>query len=94
MRSYPAMGTVKAAIVPEEQRAAVYSAFRVPLNVIVLALMLCSLSYKVCFVANATLLTVLCMLQIRFVCRNGVVQGGQDYIQSGSPEETVFDPWS
>ncbi len=68
------MGIAKAAIVPEKQRAAVYNVFRVPLNVIVLALMLCSLSYKVCFLANAILLTVLCILQIRFVWRNGVVQ--------------------
>ena len=34
--SYPAMGTVKGAIVPEDQRAAIYNVFRFPLNLFIL----------------------------------------------------------
>ncbi|EED86917.1 predicted protein, partial [Thalassiosira pseudonana CCMP1335] len=33
---YPAMGTVKGTIVPEDQRAAIYNVFRLPLNLLVL----------------------------------------------------------
>jgi len=37
---FPAMGTVKSQIVPEEARATIYNIFRIPLNAIVLAVLL------------------------------------------------------
>ena len=72
------MGTVKASVVPEEQRAAVYSIFRLPLNLFMLVNLLCDLSYENSFIANAIFLMVVCILQIRNVWKNsyiGDVQG-------------------
>jgi hypothetical protein len=63
--SYPAMGTVKGAIVPEDQRAAIYNVFRFPLNLFMLAFLVGDFSTEFSFTANAVLLMVTCVLQIR-----------------------------
>lgn len=64
---YPAMGTVKGTIVPEHQRAAIYNVFRLPLNLLVLVYLVGDFSTEVSFLANAILLLVACVLQIRIV---------------------------
>ena len=68
---YPAMGTVKGTIVPEDQRAAIYNVFRLPLNFLVLVNLVWNLSYGASFLMNAVLLMVACVLQIRIVKRLG-----------------------
>lgn len=77
MHSYPAMGTVKGTIVPEDQRAAIYNVFRLPLNLIVLVYLVGDFSTEASFFANAMLLLVACALQLRSFsssgCDNGVV---------------------
>jgi len=64
---YPAMGTVKGTIVPEDQRAAIYNVFRLPLNLVVLVYLVGDFSTEISFSANAMLLLVACMLQIKIV---------------------------
>jgi hypothetical protein len=59
------MGTVKGAIVPEDQRAAIYNVFRLPLNLFMLAYLVGDYSTESSFMANAVLLMVTCILQIR-----------------------------
>jgi len=76
---YPAMGTVKGTIVPEDQRAAIYNVFRLPLNLLVLVYLVGDFSTEVSFLANATLLMVACVLQIRIVRSSGVVSNGNDH---------------
>ena len=65
------MGTVKAAIVPEDQRATIYNVFRLPMNAIVLVNLLCNLTYNVSFAANASMLLVASVSQIMYVCSYG-----------------------
>jgi hypothetical protein len=64
------MGTVKGAIVPEDQRAAIYNVFRLPLNLFMLAFLFCDFSTESSFAANATLLMATCILQIRLAWRD------------------------
>ena len=53
---FPLLGTLKGAIVPEDQRAAIYNVFRIPLNCIVLFSLLTHLSPTTSFALNAVLL--------------------------------------
>ncbi|KAL7541550.1 hypothetical protein ACHAXR_011032 [Thalassiosira sp. AJA248-18] len=69
---YPAMGTVKGTIVPEDQRAAIYNVFRLPLNLLVLVYLVGDFSTQKSFLANAALLMLACTLQIHTV-RGGIV---------------------
>lgn len=62
---FPSMGTMKAAIVPEDNRAATYNLFRIPLNAIVLCSLLTDLTPRVSFALCATMLGVCTALQIR-----------------------------
>lgn len=55
---WPIMGTQKGGIVPEDQRAAIYNLFRIPLNFIVLTSLLTDLTPKQSFSANTTMLAV------------------------------------
>ncbi len=59
------MGTVKAAVVPEDQRAAIYNVYRIPLNLFMLAYLFGDFSAEASFTANAILLMVICILQAR-----------------------------
>lgn len=68
---YPAMGTVKGTIVPEDQRAAIYNVFRLPLNLLVLLYLVGDFSTQLSFLANAMLLLVSCVLQYRIVQGSG-----------------------
>ena len=55
---WPIMGTQKGGIVPEDQRAAIYNLFRIPLNFIVLTSLLTDLTPKQSFSANTIMLAV------------------------------------
>ena len=77
--SYPAMGTVKGTIVPEDQRAAIYNVFRLPLNLLVLIYLIGDFSTEVSFLANAFLLMGACILQLRLVRAHGVAHGREGH---------------
>ena len=55
---WPAIGTVKAVLVPEAVRATMYNLFRVPLNVVVLVVLLTDLPPPVAFAVTSVLLAV------------------------------------
>ena len=59
------MGTVKGTMVPEDQRAAIYNVFRLPLNLLVLVHLVGDFSAGASFAANAALLAAACALQAR-----------------------------
>eukprot|EP00301_Raphidiophrys_heterophryoidea_P007786 c1296_g1_i1.p1 GENE.c1296_g1_i1~~c1296_g1_i1.p1 ORF type:complete len:444 (+),score=113.06 c1296_g1_i1:64-1395(+) len=62
---YPAIGTLKSAIVPERDRAATYNIFRAPLNVIVLCVLLTGMSVQralLCCVGMLGLATLFAVL--------------------------------
>ena len=64
---YPAMSTVKGSIIPEDQRAAIYSIFRLPLNLVVLLNLFSQLEFKESFGVCTAMLSVATLLQIRVV---------------------------
>jgi MFS family permease len=64
---FPAIGTVKGAIVPEDKRAAIYNVFRLPLNLMVLLYLVGDFNTESSFIANALMLVVACILQVRIV---------------------------
>ena len=53
---FPAAGTTKARLVPDRQRASIYSLFRVPLNVIVVGTLLGGLGVTAAFFLTTALL--------------------------------------
>jgi MFS family permease len=71
---YPAIGTVKGTIVPEEQRAAIYNVFRLPLNLMVLLYLVGDFGTESSFLANASMLMVASILQNRMVTGVGYAQ--------------------
>ncbi|KAL7506258.1 hypothetical protein ACHAXN_003524 [Cyclotella atomus] len=62
---YPASMTVKGTIVPEDQRAAIYNVFRLPLNLMVLLYLVGDFNTETSFLANAVMLMIACGLQIK-----------------------------
>lgn len=68
---YPAMSTVKSAIVPEDQRAAIYSVFRLPLNLMVLLNLVSNLEIEQSFGICAAMLGLATLLQCRAVLWEG-----------------------
>ena len=68
---YPAMSTVKSAIVPEDQRAAIYSVFRLPLNLMVLLNLVSNLEIDQSFGVCAGMLGLATLLQCRAVLWEG-----------------------
>lgn len=66
---FPSMGTMKAAIVPEDKRAATYNLFRIPLNFIVLCSLLTDLTPKVSFTLCGAMLVVCTALQTKLQAR-------------------------
>jgi hypothetical protein len=60
---FPIMGTMKGGIVPEDQRAAIYNLYRIPLNFIVLFSLLTDLTPRVSFTLNAAMLATATVLQ-------------------------------
>jgi hypothetical protein len=61
---FPIMGTMKGGIVPENNRAAIYNLYRIPLNFIVLFSLLTDLAPRVSFMLNASMLALACALQV------------------------------
>jgi len=60
---FPAMGTMKSSIVPEEKRATIYNLYRIPLNFIVLSSLLTDLSHKTSFGICVAMMTLASVLQ-------------------------------
>jgi hypothetical protein len=60
---WPAMGTVKSQVVPEESRATIYNIFRVPLNGVVLAVLLNHMETVTAFGICAGMLAVAAVAQ-------------------------------
>jgi len=82
------MGTLKASIVPEDQRAAIYNVFRLPLNLLVLMYLMGDFTASASFLANAVLLLVACVLQLQIVDRDKVVDVlSHSDVKLGSNEE-------
>merc|ERR1719235_1829327 len=52
---FPAVGSLKSEVVPEEARASIYNCYRIPLNIVVVSIILTDLSLKSAF-AICTLL--------------------------------------
>ncbi|KAL9185798.1 hypothetical protein ACHAXT_003575 [Thalassiosira profunda] len=75
---YPAMGTVKGTVVPEDQRAAIYNVFRLPLNLLVLVYLVGDFSTEKSFLANAVLLMAVCVLQLRVVRDSDGIKHGKE----------------
>mmetsp|Transcript_7743 Transcript_7743/g.19128 ORF Transcript_7743/g.19128 Transcript_7743/m.19128 type:complete len:485 (-) Transcript_7743:222-1676(-) len=61
---FPIMGTMKGYIVPEDQRAAIYNLYRIPLNFIVLFSLLTDLTPRFSFFLNGLMLLVATALQV------------------------------
>merc|ERR1719424_1723165 len=59
---WPAIGTVKSQVVPEDTRATIYNMYRVPLNGIVLVVLLNHMEAKTAFLYCS------CMLAVAFAC--------------------------
>ena len=72
---YPAIGTLKATIVPENERSAIYNVFRLPLNLIVLGWLVGDFTVQNTFFAIALLLMGICLLQLRVVMSNDATHG-------------------
>ena len=68
---FPAMGTLKATLVPEAERSAIYNVYRLPLNLIVLGWLVGDFTVQNTFFAIALLLMGMCLLQLRLVMSNG-----------------------
>merc|ERR1719272_2510617 len=62
---FPAMGTLKGKLVPEEHRATIYNLNRVPLNAIVLFTLLSNFTVEVTFVLCTVLLFGAALLQTK-----------------------------
>jgi len=60
---FPIMGTMKSGIVPEDQRAAIYNLYRIPLNFIVVSSLLAHLTATQGFIAVTTMLSIATVLQ-------------------------------
>jgi len=66
---YPAISVMKGIFIPEDQRATIYNVFRLPLNLLVLINLTSGISAQSSFLANAIILLVACILQMRLVGR-------------------------
>ena len=66
---WPAIGTVKSMVVPEETRATIYNIYRVPLNAIVLGVLLNHISTLTAFSCCAGMLFCAFLLQRGLVAR-------------------------
>ena len=80
---YPAMSTVKAGLVPEDQRAAIYSVFRLPLNLLVLLNLLSPLGFQSSFGVCACMLVLATVQQLRVMRYEAVGMGSQVKVVGG-----------
>ena len=82
---WPAMGTVRSQVVPEETRATIYNIFRVPLNAIVLGVLLNQMATSTALTACSGMLCVAFVLQNILAGRLAV--GGGKTIPTSSDDE-------
>lgn len=76
---YPAMSTVKGSIIAEDQRAAIYSVFRLPLNAVVLVnLLFTTQGYQHSFTICAAMLGLATVLQMQLARWEGRNQTKQE----------------
>jgi len=66
---WPAMGTVKSKVVPEEMRATIYNIYRVPLNMVVLGILLNDMKVATAFSCCAAMLVVAALTQMQLAKR-------------------------
>merc|ERR1712072_1546586 len=81
---WPAQGTLKSKIVPEDARSTIYSIFRLPLNAIVLGVLLTDVSTTTAFACCAVMLTAAtyaCMLLIKM----GIPETGRNDEEDAIP---------
>lgn len=62
---FPAFGTLKSMLVPENVRSSVYNWFRVPLNAIVLGILLIKMSTKTVFMWCSIFLATASLIQVK-----------------------------
>lgn len=72
---FPSMGTMKSSIVPENQRAAIYNLYRIPLNFIVLTSLLTDLTPRVSFMYCCGMLLTATVLQCNLLRRRAKYDG-------------------
>ena len=85
---WPAMGTMKGAIVPESKRAAIYNLFRIPLNLIVLLSLLTDPPPSLAFFLNSLMLSVATIAQ--FILMKRREKNGQ--MESTDTDEEALLP--
>jgi len=66
---WPAMGTLRSQVVPEENRATIYTIFRVPLNAIVLGIFLNNMSTMTAFLCCVAMLFIAVISQHALIAR-------------------------
>lgn len=86
---FPAMGTLKSAIVPEKMRSTVYNIYRVPLNVIVLGVLLTSMSVSSTFFCCAAMLAAACFLQRRL---SALIEADENKAKRTGVDSGAADP--
>ena len=86
---WPAMGTVRSQVVPEETRATIYNIFRVPLNAIVLGVLLNQMSTTTAFVYCSAMLLLAFVLQRVLIRRLAGRPHGQSADESYDEEKNT-----
>jgi len=84
---FPMMGTLKGSVVPEESRSAIYSLYRVPLNVIVISVLAAHLELKTAFMLTTLLLSVAVGFQTLLIG----IHGQSQYSRVGVDTEFGLD---
>jgi len=69
---FPAMGTMKSTIVPENQRSAIYNMYRIPMNFIVLTSLIWSFENHVALRWNTIMIGFGCLLQWKLMKNRSV----------------------
>eukprot|EP00299_Pterocystis_sp_00344_P002389 c12700_g1_i1.p1 GENE.c12700_g1_i1~~c12700_g1_i1.p1 ORF type:complete len:459 (+),score=113.44 c12700_g1_i1:3-1379(+) len=88
---FPAIGTIKGEVVPEDSRAAIYNLFRVPLNAIVIGVLLSNMAKSTAFFLCSMLLataTVLALILRKTVAVSVVALGESGWLAAGDDSES------
>jgi MFS family permease len=64
---FPAIGSLKSEVVPEENRAIIYNCYRIPLNIVVTSMLLAHLDLQRAFIANLVLVLVAAAILFIFI---------------------------
>jgi MFS transporter, MFS domain-containing protein family, molybdate-anion transporter len=84
---FPSMGTMKGGIVPEDQRAAIYNLYRIPLNFIVLFSLLTDITPHLSFTLNACMLAAATAMQFVLSSRRLMGSGRESMVSSAMDVE-------